>query len=131
MSGKHLTPYRQNLFGVDTLKHKLSHSAGYYKGFNNLRGTYIDDSFFTVSDYIVKKYDFISGEFIGEVTFADIQTLVPTTAVAENKDIYEVEPGGAATTNVATSTGYTVTEPDTTDDSGVTGQTTPPYNPGN
>lgn len=115
-----------------TLRHKLLHADGYYKGLNHFRGTYIGDEFFTVSDYIVKKYNFTSGEFIKQVTFADIQTLIPTTSAEENKNIYEVKPGEATATTIGTSVGHVaVTEPDTAPDSGVTGQTTPPYNPNN
>ena len=114
-----------------TLRHKLTHLSGYYKGVGDVRGTYIGDSFFTVSDYLVKKFDFGTGEFEAQVTFGDMQELTPTTAAAENKDIYEIEPGGAVETTVGTSQGYTVDEPITKDDTGVTGQTTPPYNPDN
>ena len=113
-----------------TLKHKLMHLSGYYKGINHFRGTYIGDSFFTVSDYLVKKFDFGTGEFKAQVTFADLQLLVPTTAAAEQKDIYEVNPGTSVT--VGTSAGHVaVTEPETSDDKSVTGQITPPYNPNN
>ena len=64
------------------------------------------------------------------MTFADLQLLVPTTAAAEQKDIYEVNPGTSVT--VGTSAGHVaVTEPETSDDKSVTGQTTPPYNPNN
>ena len=113
-----------------TLKHKLMHLSGYYKGINHFRGTYIGDSFFTVSDYLVKKFDFGTGEFEAQVTFADLQLLVPTTAAAEQKDIYEVNPGTSVT--VGTSAGHVaVAEPETSDDKSVTGQTTPPYNPNN
>ena len=113
-----------------TLKHKLMHLSGYYKGINHFRGTYIGDSFFTVSDYLVKKFDFGTGEFESQVTFADLQLLVPTTAAAEQKDIYEVNPGTSVT--VGTSAGHVaVAEPETSDDKSVTGQTTPPYNPNN
>ena len=113
-----------------TLKHKLMHLSGHYKGINHFRGTYIGDSFFTVSDYLVKKFDFGTGEFESQVTFADLQLLVPTTAAAEQKDIYEVNPGTSVT--VGTSAGHVaVTEPETSDDKSVTGQTTPPYNPNN
>ena len=113
-----------------TLKHKLMHLSGHYKGINHFRGTYIGDSFFTVSDYLVKKFDFGTGKFEAQVTFADLQLLVPTTAAAEQKDIYEVNPGTSVT--VGTSAGHVaVTEPETSDDKSVTGQTTPPYNPNN
>ena len=113
-----------------TMKHKLMHLSGHYKGINHFRGTYIGDSFFTVSDYLVKKFDFGTGEFEAQVTFADLQLLVPTTAAAEQKDIYEVNPGTSVT--VGTSAGHVaVTEPETSDDKSVTGQTTPPYNPNN
>lgn len=113
-----------------TLKHKLMHLSGHYKGINHFRGTYIGDSFFTVSDYLVKKFDFGTGEFEAQVTFADLQLLVPTTAAAEQKDIYEVNPGTSVT--VGTSAGHVaVAEPETSDDKSVTGQTTPPYNPNN
>lgn len=112
-----------------TLRHKLLHLSGYYKGVNNFRGTYIGNEFFTVSDYIVKKFDFGTGEFLEQVTFADLQMLVPTTAASENKNIYEDTPGTAVATTVGTSKGHTVDEPDTADNSGATGQTTPPYNP--
>ena len=113
-----------------TMKHKLMHLSGHYKGINHFRGTYIGDSFFTVSDYLVKKFDFGTGEFESQVTFADLQLLVPTTAAAEQKDIYEVNPGTSVT--VGTSAGHVaVTEPETSDDKSVTGQTTPPYNPNN
>ena len=113
-----------------TLKHKLIHLSGHYKGINHFRGTYIGDSFFTVSDYLVKKFDFGTGEFEAQVTFADLQLLVPTTAAAEQKDIYEVNPGTSVT--VGTSAGHVaVAEPETSDDKSVTGQTTPPYNPNN
>ncbi len=114
-----------------TLRHKLTHVTGYYKGIGDVRGTYIGDDFFTVSDYLVKKFDFGTGEFESQVTFGDMLELTPTTAAAENKDIYEIEPGGAVATTVGTSQGYTVDEPITKDDTGVTGQTTPPYNPNN
>lgn len=114
-----------------TLKHKLLHSAGYYIGLNNLRGTYIGDEFFTVSDYIVRKFDFGTGEFIKQIVFADIQTLVPTTAANENKDIYEVKPGGEVSTTVGTSMGHTVDEPDTAPGSEGPGKTALPYDPDN
>lgn len=111
-----------------TLKHKLTHITGYYKGVNDLRGTYIGDSFFTVSDYLVKKFDFGTGEFESQVAFADMQMLVPTTSVDEGKSIYEVNPGTSVT--VGTSAGrVAVTEPETSDDISVTGQTSLPYNP--
>lgn len=111
-----------------TLKHKLTHVTGYYKGVNDLRGTYIGDSFFTVSDYLVKKFDFGTGEFEAQVAFADMQMLVPTTSVDEGKSIYEVKPGTSVT--VGTSAGHVaVTEPETSDDISVTGQTSLPYNP--
>ena len=114
-----------------TLKHKLTHLTGYYKGVNDLRGTYIGDSFFTVSDYLVKKFDFGTGEFEAQVAFADMQELTPITAIAENKDdIYNTKPGDAVATTVGTSVGHTaVTEPDTSDDKSGTGQTSLPYNP--
>lgn len=114
-----------------TLNHKLLHSAGYYVGLNHLRGTYIGDEFFTVSDYIVKKFDFGTGEFIKQIVFADIQTLVPTTAANENKDIYEVKPGGEVSTTVGTSMGHTVDEPDTAPGSEGPGKTVLPYDPDN
>ena len=113
-----------------TLKHKLTHVTGYYKGVNDLRGTYIGDSFFTVSDYLVKKFDFGTGEFEAQVTFADMQELTPTTSVDEGKNIYETEPGFDLMTTVGTSAGHVaVAEPETSDDISVTGQTAPPYNP--
>lgn len=114
-----------------TLNHKLLHSAGYYIGLNHLRGTYIGDKFFTVSDYIVKKFDFGTGEFIKQIAFADIQTLIPTTAANENKDIYEVKPGGEVSTTVGTSMGHTVDEPDTAPGSEGPGKTVLPYDPDN
>ncbi len=114
-----------------TLNHKLLHSAGYYIGLNHLRGTYIGDEFFTVSDYIVKKFDFGTGEFIKQIAFADIQTLVPTTAANENQDIYEVKPGGEVSTTVGTSMGHTVDEPDTAHGSEGPGKTVLPYDPDN
>lgn len=117
-----------------TLRHKLTHVSGYYKGVNDLRGTYIGDDFFTVSDYLVKRFDFGTGEFEAQVTFGDMQELTPTTAAAENKDIYDLPaPNVTATTqaNTNTSKGYTADEPVTKDDIVVTGQTTPPYNPNN
>ena len=114
-----------------TLNHKLLHSAGYYVGLNHLRGTYIGDEFFTVSDYIVRKFDFGTGEFIKQIAFADIQTLIPTTAANENKDIYEVKPGGVVSTTVGTSMGHTVDEPDTAPGSEGPGKTALPYDPDN
>ena len=114
-----------------TLNHKLLHSAGYYIGLNHLRGTYIGNEFFTVSDYIVKKFDFGTGEFIKQIAFADIQTLIPTTAANENKDIYEVKPGGEVSTTVGTSMGHTVDEPDTAHGSEGPGKTVLPYDPDN
>lgn len=112
-----------------TLKHKLLHTSGYYVGVNHFRGTYIGDDFFTVSDYIVKKFDFITGEFESQVTFADVKALVPTTAADENKVVDDESP---YTTAASTSAGHTaVAEPDTVPDSDVTGQTSPPYNPDN
>lgn len=114
-----------------TLNHKLLHSAGYYIGLNHLRGTYIGDEFFTVSDYIVRKFDFGTGEFIKQIAFADIQTLIPTTAANENKDIYEVKPGGEVSTTVGTSMGHTVDEPDTAPGSEGPGKTVLPYDPDN
>ncbi len=115
-----------------TLKHKLLHIGAYNTGVNHFRGTYIGDEFFTVSDYLVRKFDFNTGEFIKQITFADIQMLVPTTAADESKDIYEGKPSEATATTVGTSVGHVaVTEPDTAPDSGVTGQTSPPYNPNN
>ena len=63
------------------------------------------------------------------MTFADLKALVPTTAAEENKVVDNEDP---YTTNVSTSVGHTaVDEPDTIPDSGVTGQTAPPYNPNN
>ena len=112
-----------------TLKHKLLHTSGYYVGVNHFRGTYIGDDFFTVSDYIVKKFDFGTGEFEAQVTFADVKALVPTTATSENKVVDDENP---YTTAASTTVGHTaVAEPDTAPDSGVTGQTSPPYNPDN
>lgn len=112
-----------------TLKHKLLHVSGYYAGVNQFRGTYIGDDFFTVSDYIVRKFDFGTGEFEAQVTFADVKALVPTTAASENKVVDDENP---YTTAVSTSAGHTaVAEPDNVPDSGVTGQTSPPYNPNN
>ncbi len=114
-----------------TLKHKLLHISGFSSGMNHFRGTYIGNEFFTVSDYIVRKYDFTSGEFIKQITFADIQTLVPTTAPEENKDIYEVKPGEEVSTTVGTSIGHTVDEPDTAPGSEGPGKTVLPYDPEN
>lgn len=111
-----------------TLKQKFLHTTG-YKGINNFRGTYIGDNFFTVSDYVVKKYSFISGEIVNQITFADVQQLVPTTGSPENNDI--ITPAITATTQANISHGYTGTISETTSDSGATGQTTPPYNPNN
>ena len=112
-----------------TLKHKLLHASGYYAGINQFRGTYIGDDFFTVSDYLVKKFSFGTGEFQEQVTFADIKALVPTTAASENKIVDDENP---YTTNVSTSVGHTaVDEPDTAPALGITGQTSPPYNPNN
>lgn len=112
-----------------TLRHKLLHVSGYYAGVNQFRGTYIGNDFFTVSDYIVRKFDFGTGEFEAQVTFADVKALVPTTAASENKVVDDENP---YTTAVSTSAGHTaVAEPDTVPDSGVTGQTSPPYNSNN
>ncbi len=112
-----------------TLKHEFLHLTGYYKGINNFRGTYIDDGFFTISDHLVKKFDFRTGEFEAQISFADMQALVPTTFSGESQDIYEIKPG--TETTVGTSKGYSVDEPGNTAISGTTGQTTPPYNPNN
>ncbi len=114
-----------------TLKHKLLHLPGYYKGINHFRGTYIGDEFFTVSDYIVKKFDFNTGEFIKQVTFADLQMLVPTTTPTENKDIYEDVPGTAVATTVGTSMGHAVDEPDSDSNSSNDAMTSLPYDPNN
>ena len=112
-----------------TLKHKLLHTSGYYVGVNQFRGTYIGDDFFTVSDYIVRKFDFGTGEFESQVTFADVKALVPTTAASENKVVDDENP---YTTAASTTVGHTaVAEPDTAPASGVTGKTAPPYNPNN
>ena len=112
-----------------TLKHKLLHASGYYAGINQFRGTYIGDDFFTVSDYIVKKFSFGTGEFEAQVTFADVKSLVPTTAASENKI---VDDENFYTTTVSTSAGHTVVvEPENTPDSASSGETTPPYNPNN
>ena len=117
-----------------TLKHKLTHVSGYYKGVNDLRGTYIGDDFFTVSDYLVKRFDFVTGEFEAQVAFADMQELTPTTFPSESKDIYDLPSAYAtATTQSGTNTsqGYTVDAPDSEAKTGLSGQTTPPYNPNN
>ena len=117
-----------------TLKHKLTHVTGYYKGVNDLRGTYIGDDFFTVSDYLVKRFDFVTGEFEAQVAFADMQELTPTTFPSESKDIYDLPSADAtATTQSGTNTsqGYTVDAPDSEAKTGLSGQTTPPYNPNN
>lgn len=117
-----------------TLKHKLTHLVGYYKGISDVRGTYIGDDFFTVSDFLVKKFDFGTGEFEAQVTFADMQELSPTTVAYESKDDYTLtSPFTTPTTqgNTNTSQGYTVDEPITENDAIVTSQTTPPYNPNN
>ena len=117
-----------------TLKHKLTHVSGYYKGVNDLRGTYIGDDFFTVSDYLVKRFDFVTGEFEAQVAFADMQELTPTTFPSESKDIYDLPSADAtATTQSGTNTsqGYTVDAPDSEAKTGLSGQTTPPYNPNN
>ena len=53
-------------------------------------------------------------------------------AEVEGKNIYETEPGFDLMTTVGTSAGHVaVTEPETSDDKSVKGQTTPPYNPNN
>ena len=115
------------------LKNELLHTTG-YKGIGDLRGTYIGDDFFTVSDYLVKKFDFGTGKFEDMVTFADVQELTPTTVPYESKDDYTLtSPVTTPTTQGYTNTsqGYTVDEPITADDAIVTSQTTPPYNPNN
>ncbi len=117
-----------------SLKHKLTHVSGYYKGVNDLRGTYIGDDFFTVSDYLVKRFDFVTGEFEAQVAFADMQELTPTTFPSESKDIYDLPSADATATTQSdtnTSQGYTVDAPDSEAKTGLSGQTTPPYNPNN
>ena len=55
-------------------------------------------------------------------------------AVVENKDIADIDDNIRTTITSATqstSNGYSVDEPDNSAGSGVTGQTTPPYNPNN
>ncbi len=116
------------------IMHKMLHSKGSYVNIESFRGTYIGDKFFTVSDYIVKKFDFATGKEIAQWSNSEGVNLVATTVPYENKDIADAD-DNIRTTIIAstqsTSKGYAVTEPDTTAGSGVTGQTTPPYNPNN
>lgn len=112
--------------------HKLIHEDSGYIDIYSFRGTYIGDKFFTVSNYIVKKFDFATGKEIAQWSNSEGVNLVPTTSVAENKDDYDLpSPTITATTQASTSKGYFVDEPETTSNSGTTGQTTPPYNPNN
>ena len=112
--------------------HKLIHEDKGYVDIYSFRGTYIGDEFFTVSNYMVKKFDFATGEEISRWSNSEGVNLVPTTSVAENKDAQDrPKTTISATTQASTSKGYTVDEPQTTSNYGVTGQTTPPYNPNN
>ena len=112
--------------------HKLIHEDKGYVDIYSFRGTYIGDKFFTVSNYMVKKFDFTTGEEISKWSNSEGVNLVPTTSVAENKDAQDrPKTTISATTQASTSKGYTIDEPQTTSNYGVTGQTTPPYNPNN
>ncbi|MBO5936799.1 MAG: beta-propeller domain-containing protein [Clostridia bacterium] len=116
------------------IMHKLLHSKGSYVNIESFRGTYIGDKFFTVSDYAVKKFNFADGKELTVWTNSEGVNLVGTTAAYENKDIADIDDNIRTTimaSTQSTSKGYAVDEPDTTAGSGVTGQTTPPYNPNN
>ncbi len=112
--------------------HKLIHEDRGYVDIYSFRGTYIGDKFFTVSDYLVKKFDFATGKEIAQWNNSEGVNIVATTAVAENKDTYDLPASDVtATTQVSTSQGYAVDEPEVTEKSGSIGQTTPAYNPNN
>ena len=114
------------------IMHKLIHKNKSYISDDNFRGTYIGDKFFTVSNYMVKKFDFTTGEEISKWSNSEGVNLVATTSVDENRDVQErPKTTISATTQASTSMGHTVDEPLTTSNYEVTGQTTPPYNPNN
>ena len=111
---------------------KLIHEDRGYVNIYSFRGTYIGDKFFTVSDYMVKKFDFATGKEIAKWSNSEGVNIVATTSAEENKGINDSpKTTVTATTQVSTSQGYTVDESDTTVKSSVTGQTTPAYNPNN
>ena len=110
----------------------LIHEDRGYIDIYSFRGTYIGDKFFTVSNYMVKKFDFVTGKEIAQWNNSEGVNIVATTSVAENKDIDDsLKTTVTATTQGFTNQGYAVDEPDTTVKSSVTGQTTPAYNPNN
>ena len=116
------------------IMHKLIHEDKGYIDIYSFRGTYIGDKFFTVSNYMVKKFDFATGKEIAQWSNSEGVNLVATTAASENKDIADIDDNIRTTITSATqstSNGYSVDEPDNSAGSGVTGQTTPPYNPNN
>lgn len=109
--------------------HKLIHEDRGYVNIYSFRGTYIGDKFFTVSDYLVKKFDFTTGKEITQWNNSEGVNIIATTSVAENKDIYDIQPADDVATTVGTSHGYTVDVPEVTENSASTGQTSAPYNP--
>lgn len=69
------------------LKEELFHAEGLNTNVNHFRGTYIDEHFFTVSDWLVRKFDLNTGEFIEECQLAQSRKLDVTTEPAEENYI--------------------------------------------
>ena len=111
-----LSGYACYIIGIEnntlTLRYNLSHKVtDVYSGITFLRGTYIGDSFFTVSDNLTVKHSLKDGTAQSECKiYEEGKPLQPTTVVAHDYN------GAADTTQGETSKGVTMT--------------TPAYNPG-
>ncbi len=112
-SNYELSGYYCYIVGINSnklsLKYELKHELqDIYSGITFLRGTYIGDEFFTVSDNLTVKHSLKNGKRLGECKIYEEgkKLEVTTVAIPENK----------------------VT---TTDSTSAVTQTTPPYNPNN
>lgn len=92
-----------------SLRHKLSHSVtDVYSGITFLRGTYIGDELFTVSDNLTVKHSLKNGEKLGECKIYEEGKKPEVTTVIAAESADDINGTTVATT-----------------------QTTPPYNPNN
>ena len=92
-----------------SLRHKLSHSVtDVYSGITFLRGTYIGDELFTVSDNLTVKHSLKNGEKLGECKIYEEGKKPEVTTVIAAESADDINGTAVATT-----------------------QTTPPYNPNN
>lgn len=70
-----------------TLKHKLEHKVeDVYSGISFIRGTYINDNFFTISDNLTVKHSLKNGKSLGECRIYEEGKVLQATTVTVNED---------------------------------------------